>query len=212
MLAPLLGGTEITAINLDGRNRVVVTFRTELTGRVYQLYAGRRWIGVTPTVEHRSVAGVFLPSLWPEPLQLVAVDPADRFTHYGQQLSERPYNRHRVTCEAPADEDFDRIEICRADERDGDVNDDVVIAATKVVPGASTYSLDLPPITRRGHWAHNAWSADNLPAAGNRTEFAAFEIAAAVYPRDLNASSGRRFTVTSGESPGELQFAVSYPP
>lgn len=207
-LPTLLGGATFLSANAVGRNRVSVTFSTGYTDRLWQLYVGRRWIGVTDRVTDWRVSGVVIPTPWPEPLSLVGVDPVHRLTDFGSKLHDRPYNRRRIEFSVSSTVDFDRVEVTRSSDAGEDVDETNIVAALQIVPTSTRYRLDLPQLTRRGEWEHHLWSVDARPTAGNRTHFASTTIPAAVYPRDFLGSS--RFEVAS-VSGGTIAFAVDYP-
>lgn len=207
-LPTLLAGATILTADAVGRNRVAVTFRTSYADRLWQLYVGRRWIGTTNSTTDRRVSGVVIPSIWPEPISLVGVDPINRITDFGQALHDKPYNRRRLSFSVASTTDFDRVDVTRSIDAGEDVDEAEVVASIKIIPTSTRYVMDLPQLTRRGEWEHHLWSVDSKPTSGNRTHFATTTIPAAVYPRDFIGE--QRFEVASIAS-RVVSLRVEYP-
>ncbi|MEQ8636915.1 hypothetical protein [Gimesia maris] len=94
---PYLGGFQIESARWLDSHSVAVRFTSTYTDKLYQLYAGRQLIGATGNYDDRLVIGTTFQSLYPQVLQLMAVDGDEVTTDNGSLLPERPYNRAKIS-------------------------------------------------------------------------------------------------------------------
>jgi hypothetical protein len=206
-----LGGFDITDIFWAGRNAVGVVFDHggNYTAQLFQLYAGRRLIGVTDDVSQTLVIGQ-VPAGSACPLGIVAVDIVERLSDFGSNLDLRPWNVYRLGWEAPADPspDLHHFDIV-AGRNPGDDYDATNIVARVPATGAPSYSYVLPPFPARGDWSLAVIARDDAQPDGNAGSISQVTIPTIIYPWDfVPQSDGRRFLPTIAD--GELSIAFTY--
>lgn len=163
---PYLGGYRLIAARWTGTNAIAVRFESSNAGFHHQLYAGRTMIGVTSHPSDREIVGQLVQSEWPQLLQLVAVESANRTTNYGDTLPERPYNCAGITvsCDSlPAD--AARLQITAGTEPGGTV-DDANVLGNIILEGDGTYSYLTSPMPGNGAWAFEVTPFDSHGNAG----------------------------------------------
>lgn len=204
-----MGGLQITDAKWVGQHSLQVSFVTNLVGRFFQLYAGRRLVGVTATTSTRRVIGQVMPSLIPAPMTLLAVTPDDRQTNFGPKLPPRPWNHYQLnwsTSSYPTDARF--FDLTAATAAGGEVDDTNLIARIEYV-GDIAYNFDLPELVSGGLWTYRLTPRDDALPRGNAGTPAEVEIAALVYPKDLKLRpDGNRFTASVEE--GVLTCSFTY--
>ena len=205
-----MGGLQVTDLNWVGQHTLEVRFVTNLLNRFYQLYAGRRLVGVTDSTTTRRIRGQVMPTDVPAPMTVLAVTPDDRLTDFGPQLPSRPWNRYRLDWSAtsyPADSRF--FDLASSPAAGEDVDAANVLARIEYV-GDVAYSFDLPELTTGGLWKYRLTPRDNALPLGNAGTAAEVEIAALVYPADLVLrSDGNRFAAAVASATVNISF--TYP-
>lgn len=204
-----MGGLQITDAKWIGQHSLQISFASNLVNRYFQLYAGRRLVGVTETTRARRIIGQVMPTLIPAPMTVLAVTPDDRLTDYGPQLPPRPWNRYRLdwsTSAYPSDAKF--FDLAASTVAGGAVDSANLIARIEYV-GDIAYSFDLPELTSGGLWTYRLTPRDDALPLGNPGTPEEVEIAALVYPKDLALrSDGNRFT--AAVEAGVLTCEFSY--
>ena len=193
---PSLGGLRMLDAVYTSPTAIRVTFETTYDDQLYQLYAGRMLIGSTGDLDERAITGQLVPSFYPQHLTIVAVDPAERFTDYGDDLPKRPYNRVRLrftTSGSPSDIKF--LDIEAAEEPDG-----AVVSGNRI--GRLLFDTDrqyeflTDPLPGTGNWAFEVFARDDKPADGNAGASLALDTDVLAYPPDVElAGDGTRFSV-----------------
>lgn len=220
---PLLGGFRITGVGWAGRNAIYVDFVTPHTGQFFQLYVNRRLAGVTASIHERRVdAQVWDAHLSAAPINLMRVDPAERFTDFGHVLEREPWNRYALQFTIP-------------DGYDGDTHHFQILGASQpnTVPteeiaqvpyvGPRTYTVDLPAIPTRPlpqpvdpnessrwqNWLYKVIPCDDAQPAGNRSHPTEITIPALIIPADLVLRpDGNRFGVALSANQLTIQYSV----
>ena len=193
---PFLGGLRMLDAAYTSPTAIRVTFSTTYTDQLYQLYAGRLLIGSTGDLSERAITGQLVPSLYPQHLTIVAVDPAERFTDYGDDLPKRPYNRVRLrftTSGSPSDIEF--LDVVGATVPDGAVDPDNLIERV-LFDIDRQYEVLTPALPGTGNWAFEVFARDDKPADGNAGASLALDTDVLAYPPDVElAGDGTRFSV-----------------
>ena len=207
-----LGGLAITRAEWLGTTALRVEFSTVDTGQLFQLYAGRKRIGVTSDVSERAVIGQLQPSLYPQHLTLVAVDPADKETDYGDELPKRPYNCVRLTFTIsgwPSDAAF--VDVVGSTEPGGAVDQDNLLVR-QPYDTDRVYTATTPALPGSGDWDFEVTGRDNRPSGGN--EGPALELSANIlaHPPDvaLNESDGSRLSVSVAGGVATIGFTPQF--
>lgn len=205
-----MGGLQLTAMQWTGPHTLEVKFVTNLVDRFFQLYAGRRLVGVTESMTARRVRGQVMPTRISAPMTVLAVTPPDRLTDFGPLLPPRPWNRYLLDWNAedfPADSRF--FDLTSSPAADQEIDDSRVLARIEYV-GDVSYSFDLPELTSGGLWKYRLTPRDNALPLGNAGTVATVEIAALVYPVDLlRNAAGERFTAEV--EAGVVNLSFVYP-
>lgn len=210
MTAPYLGGLEITHAAMIGPGLVRVEFASTYSSDYhYQLYCGRSLVGVTQSPAERAVSGGIIPSLYPEHITVLAVDPASRLTDYGSDLPDRPYNRVKLTVDTtgfPADTKL--LEVTGSTEPGGAV-DTSNILATLPFDAAGVKSVITDPLSGSGTWSFEVAGRDNTAPDGNRGDPLELTAEILAYPPDLALQAdGYRFSVESDGTDLTISFAA----
>jgi len=208
--APFTHGFEITGVDALSDSSIRVRFTSVYDDAyLYQLYVGRTLVGVTDGPLDRSVIGQYFPGTYPETIQLLAVDPSDRTTDYGEDLPDRPYNRVKITYStASMTADTELVEVSSGTEPEGAVDEDNIIA-TDFYPGSGTFSLVTDPLGPGGTWNFEVAGRDGTEPEGNRGT--ALELSATIkaHPPDLEPDvNGDRFTVEAVAGTLTLSYAL----
>lgn len=208
---PLLGGFRIVSVEWATSNAIRVRFTTSYGSTyLYQLYAGRCLIGVTQSPLNRAIVGQLLPSDYPVPLQLVAVDRANILVDYGARLPPRPYNRVMISFDAsgfPADSKW--VDVTSSTAPGGAVDDDNLIAREEY-DGDRSYTVLSEPLGGSGLWSFEAFGRDNKLTGGNKGAVLELSQTILAHPPDVVAdANGKRLTGTVAA--GALSVDFTYP-
>lgn len=191
-----LGGLRILDATYLSPLALQVTFESVYTDKLYQLYAGRLRIGATGDLSERAVVGQLQPSLYPQHITIVAVDPADRLTDLGDDLPKRPYNRVRLrftTSGSASDTKF--FDVTGSTEPGGAVDDANLIDRIPFDIDRQ-YEVLTPPLPGSGEWDFEVFGRDDKPANGNAGTALALSAAVLAYPPDVAlGDDGTRFNV-----------------
>ncbi len=211
-VAPFTHGMEITSAELLSNSSLIVRFTSAYDDAyLYQLYVGRTLVGVSNGVLDRNVIGIFFPSEYPETIQLLAVDPSDRTTDFGDDLPDRPYNRVKITYNtASMTIDTEWIEVSSGTEPEGAVNVANVIASD-FYRGTGTFGIITDPLGPGGEWNFEIAGRDGTAPDGNRGT--ALELSATIkaHPPDVIADeNGDRFSVAANAGTLTIGFALAF--
>lgn len=211
MPAPYLGGLAITGAEWVGPSALSISFSTTWgNDYFYQLYAGRSLIGATSSRTQRKVVGQLVPTDWPQYLQLLAVDPADRDTDFGDDLPPRPYNRAKIQFQAtswPADSKS--IEVRAGTEPGGDVDPENIVGRA-VFNGNRPYAVLTEPLEGSGSWNLEVVGRDNRLLGGNEGESLPAEVEVLATPPDvaLDPTTLRRFSANLASGVATILFTL----
>jgi hypothetical protein len=211
MPAPYLGGFRILSVNWIGLTAIELAFQaTEYSDKLFQLYAGRRLIGVTEAVTDRIVRGAVPPGPRATPLSLIVVDKADRLVDYGDLLGWKPYNLYCVRWQAPAViGDLSHFDVVMSNNAGEAYDATNIVGRVEYNSQISTYTFELPSIATSGNWQVAVIPRDDAEPSGNAGTIDTVTIAAVVYPLDLALDeNGQRFTVAA--TAGELTASFAY--
>lgn len=209
-MSAYLGGFDITNIRWGGTHAIIVTVSTDYTDRYFQLYAGRRLIGITNAPAERDVIGQLARAHCPHPLTVVMVSGEDRLTDFGAQLPKRPFNQFHVSWTAetyPADATWFEITACT--EADGAIDPTNVITRIAYI-GDGDYEFTLPPINAPGTWSYRITPRDDAVTEGNATEYTDISADALPYPPDVATVDGQRLTATIDAGVLTVTFAFNW--
>lgn len=205
-----LGGMQISPpVRWVSSTAIAVRFTSTYGAtRFHQLYAGRQLIGVTSSRSSRRIIGQLKPSTYPQPLQLAAVDPADRLTDFGSTLPRsRAYNRVRMqiaTSSYPADAKF--IDVTAGTEPGGAVDSSNRIGRI-LFDTDRTYVFITEPLGPGGTWNFEAAGVDDKLLNGNTGAALALSQAIETAPPDVGtASDGNRLTVSIASQQATIGF------
>lgn len=208
-MTAFLGGFEITAVRRVGLAAVRVDVATDYTNRLFQLYAGRKLIGVSSTAGVTFVVGQLQLAHCPHALTVVMVTDADRLTDFGSQLPPRPFNQFQISWQAdsfPADAKW--FELAAATAVDGEVDPDNIIARVAYL-GDGDYQFTLPPVDEPGAWQYRITPRDDAFPAGNAGTPVTIEKEIYPYPPDVAVdAAGTRLTASVDD--GVLTVSFEY--
>lgn len=209
---PSLGGLRILTAAYNGDTSIRVTFETTYADQLYQLYAGRLLIGATGDLSERSIVGQLVPSLYPQHLAIVAVDPAQRLTDYGDDLPKRPYNRVRIrftTSGSASDIKF--LDVVGSEVPNGVVVADNLIERV-LFDTDRQYEVLTPPLPGTGNWDFEVFSRDDKPSDGNTGAALALTADVLAYPPDvaLSEATGARLTVSVAAGVATIGFTPQF--
>lgn len=195
MTAPYAGGHTILSAHWVGPRALKVRFSTTYgTTYHHQVYSGRTLAGVTAATGERSVIAQVVPSLSPQPLQLLAVAAGNRTTDYGADLPIRPYNRARLRFSTSGWTDAKYIDVTRGSVAGGAVSSANLVRRV-LFDTNRIYTVVTDPLQESGTWNFEAVGKDVI---GNEGDSLALSTTLLVYPPDiaLNSSTGNRLTAT----------------
>lgn len=204
----LLGGTRILDAAWLSAQGIAVRFTSSFAAdRFYQLYAGRSLIGVTASPSEREIRGVLVPSIWPQPIQIVAVTPDGRTTDFGSTLPPRPYNRVKLGWTTTGWEgDVRKIDVAAGTEPDGAVDPDNVLERL-LFDEDRTYALITPPLAGSGEWNFEIAGRDGTEPLGNRGDpLEASQFINAHPPDVVLQRDGSRLEVTVASQIATVEF------
>lgn len=203
MAAPYMGGFRMTKLRWLGRHTLAVQFSSSYGSTYqYQLYAGRCLIGVTRSVNQRTIIGHLRPSDYPQPLTMLAVGVKNVETDYGANLPVRPYNRVELkftTSSWPADAKF--IDITAGTVPSGAV-DSTNLLKRLFFDKDRQYTVNSDPMGPGGNWNFEAAGRDDKQPSGNvGTALAMTHNDLLVHPKDvqLDANGDRLVVAISGQ-------------
>jgi hypothetical protein len=152
---------------------------------------------VTDLLSDREISVVCEQQEVPEEITLLAVDPAEQFTDYGEDLPPRPYARVKLSITTTGWATSTRyIEITAGTEPSGAVDTGNVLVLTPFT-GNGTYAILTPPFNECGTWNLEAAGRDGTIPDGNRGTALALSEDLIVYPGDVVATEfGPRLTAT----------------
>lgn len=214
-IMPVLGGFKITNVGWAGRSSVFVDLDAgDYTDKLFQLYVNRKLVGVTNVPSQRRVIGqVWDAHLSAAPLSVMAVDPIDRMTDFGDVLEEKPWNRYRLTWTVPEGYAVDchHFDVLKASAPNTDPTE--VIAKVQY-SGPRDYSLDLPAIPTnhppRADWRYAVVPRDDATTEGNAGTSTIQTVPALIYPADLLLQAdGNRFGLSLDAGVLTASFALA---
>lgn len=207
MPAPYLGGMRITSFEWLSSHTIAVRINSSYgASYFYQLYAGRKLIGVSGAQLARRIVGSLQPAAWPEHITVVAVDTANRRTDYGDDLPLRPYNRVRfrfTTAGWPTDSK--RIEL-RAGTTPGGAVDATNVVGKEPFDTDRDYTIDTPPLSGSGTWNLEVVGIDDRPADGNSGTALAASQAVLAHPPDVQLVNNARLSVAIASQQVTVSF------
>lgn len=208
---PSLGGLRMLDAFYTSPLAIRVTFETTYDDQLYQLYAGRLLIGATGDLAERAITGQLVPSLYPQHLCIVAVDPEDRLIPLGDDLPKRPYNRVRIrfTTSASAT-DIKFLDVVGSTEPDGAVDPDNLIERV-IFDIDREYEVLTPPLPGTGNWDFEIFARDDKPADGNTGASLALSEDVLAYPPDVELQpDGSRLTVSVDTGVATIGFTPQF--
>jgi len=155
---PYLGGFVIDSARWIDSHSVAVRFTSTYTDKLYQLYAGRQLIGVTGNYDDRIVIGTTFQSLYPQVLQLMAVNGDEATTDNGSLLPDRPYNRAKISVTTSGWSGAKYIDVTAGTTAGGAVSDsnriyreffdtnrtyEMIVPETDTFKGSGTWNLEV---------------------------------------------------------------------
>lgn len=203
---PQLGQCEITAARWIGAFDLAVAFVSNHPSKLIQLYVGRTLSGVSESPGDGQIVAIVQPSLYPQHLTLLAVDPADKQTDFGADLPPRPFNRVKIgfsTSGWPADAKLILL-------TSGSVPDEAPQADQELlripVDIPRTYTVVSPPMPGTGDWQFRLTGQDAVGNAGDHEEFTQHVYA---HPPDVAFNDdGTRFAAQAVGGVLNVQFAL----
>jgi hypothetical protein len=204
---PFLGGLRFTALEWLGVHALQVDFACEHADLCVQLYAGRSLIGHTTAAADRRLVAHLVPSDWPPPLQLLAVDPADVLADHSHLLPLRPYNRVRLDWTSSGmPSDTRLLEIAAGTAPGGAVDTDNVLDRVRYDRDRA-YVWRSRPLAGSGTWHFEVAARDDRPGDGNRGSALALSATVLSMPPDVRLdASGRRLVVAVAAQTATVTF------
>jgi len=206
---PYLGGLEIVSVSWIDTHSIAVRISTTYTDKLYQLYAGRSLVGVTSGYSDTVIIGTVVPALWPEHLQVLAVNSDEINNDYGSALPDRPYNRAKVTATVAGWTDAKYLDVTAGTTVGGAVSDSNLIyreffdtnrVYEMIVPAVGTFEGS-------GTWNLEAVGRDDKETGGNLGTPQALSVDVLSHPPDVPLQSdGTRFTVSIDSSVATFNF------
>lgn len=205
-----LGGHTYVGVGWDGPQAVRVDFVSDyLTGWHWQLYAGRKLIGVTSLPTARRVVGQLLVDDAPAQLLLLRVAAASRLTDFGQVIPAEAFHRYAIEFTVSgAQPDTHHFDITGSTAAGGSVDDTNLIARVEY-RGDMVYRQPLPALATGGAWTFRVTPRDDALPLGNAGTPTDVTITAELPPADLALlDDGNRFTLAVDA--GDLVAAFTY--
>lgn len=196
--APFNEGLRILRVAGLSATSLIVTFDSAYgSDYFYQVYLGRTLAGVSPGVNSRAVIAQFVPSLYPEEIQILAVDPADRLTDFGALLPDRPYSRVKLRWSTTGfDPSTKLIEITAGTEPEGAVNLENRLD-TEIYRGEGEYEFITDPLGPGGEWNFEVAGRDGTLPEGNRGEPLELSATITAHPPDVQGDGEERFSLSA---------------
>lgn len=194
MTAPYAGGHKLLSARWVGPRALMVRFTSTYGSTYYhQVYAGRTLAGVTNAASARQVVAQVEPSLYPQPLQLLAVSGGNEATDYGSMLPIRPYNKARLRFSTSGWTDAKYIDITRGSTAGGAVSSSNLVRRI-LFDTNRTYVVVSGPLPGSGQWNFEAVGKDTT---GNTGTELAMSVTTLTMPPDVTQdSSGNRLSVS----------------
>ena len=194
MTAPYAGGHKLLSARWVGPRALMVRFSSSYGSTYYhQVYAGRTLAGVTGSPTSRKVVAQVEPSLYPQPLQLLAVTGGNQATNYGSTLPIRPYNKARLRFSTSGWTDAKYIDITRGSTAGGEVSSANLVRRI-LFDTNRTYVVVSGPLPGSGQWNFEAVGKD---VTGNTGDELAMSVTTLTMPPDVTQdSSGNRLSVS----------------
>jgi hypothetical protein len=189
-----LGGFVITAQAWEGPQslRIILSSTYDDTYR-YQLYVNRVLTAVTQSTTDRDLLATVFPALWPQEIQLVAVDPTDVGTDYGAQLPPRPYNQVKMQITPSGWTDARLLEITGGTTPGGAVDASNLLGRI-LFDLNREYDFITDPLAGSGAWNFKVAGVDETAPFGNRGTPATATVTILAHPPDvLYQPDGTRF-------------------
>lgn len=180
-----LGEFRISAIEWSGRHALTVEVESPHVDRYWQMYAGRRLVGVSTYLGQKRVIGQVMPTHCATPITIVMVDTVDRATDFGNSLPRRPWNRFRFGWSASAFPADSRWFAISASPAAGEAVDYSTFLARVAYVGNGAYGFDLPAVNECGQWLYGVTPFDDAVPNGNAGTPAELAVDALVYPPDI---------------------------
>lgn len=198
MTAPYCGGHAITKILEEGPQTIRVLFTSTYgTDYLHQLYVNRSFVGVTDTTSDREIIATAVIADWPQEVQILAVDPGERFTDYGTDLPPRPYNQVKLSITTSGWTDAEMIEVT-AGAAAGDAVDSENVIGRVLFDSNGAFTFISEP--REGSGEHNFEIAgvDGTEPFGNRGTAEQVSVSIWAHPPDVEyQDDGTRFLVSA---------------
>lgn len=206
---PYLGGFQIESARWLDSHSVAVRFTSTYTDKLYQLYAGRQLIGVTANYGDRIVIGTTFQSLYPQILQVMAVDGDEVTTDNGNLLPERPYNRAKISATTSGWSGAKYIDVTAGTTAGGAVVDTNRIHR-EFFDTNRTYEMIVPETDTfhgSGTWNLEVIGRDDTEPSGNLGTAKALTVAILSPPPDVQLQAdGSRLTVASESGTATITF------
>ena len=203
---PHLGNCQITDARWIGPFDLRVAFSSQHSTKLHQLYVGRSLAAVTQSPGSGEMVALVQPSLYPQQLTLLAVDPADKTTDFGADLPPRAFNRVKVgfsTAGWPSDA---KLIVLTAGLTPGAAVDPTNELLRIEHDTPRTYSVLTPPLSGTGDWQMELAGED---AIGNVGTAEGFEQHVYAHPPDVSfQDDGTRFTAEAVGGVLNVQFAI----
>lgn len=208
MAAPYLGGHEITGAWWLGSHSLNVEFTTTYASDYqYQVYVNRILSGTTNTEDDRSILVTIQPSVWPQEITLLAVDPSEVLTDYGSILPPRPYNQARLTITTSGWTDAEYIETTAGTVPGGAVSSSNVIRRVLFGDNSTAYTIITDPLPGSGTWNFKVAGRDGTEPDGNRGPETAVSVVILAHPPDFTPQDdGNRFSLAATGGNLEIGF------
>lgn len=204
MTAPYAGGHKLLSARWVGPRALMVRFSSTYgSSYYYQIYTGRTLAGVTSSPSARKVVAQVEPSLYPQPLQLLAVTGGNQATDYGSTLPVRPYNKARLRFSTSGWSDAKYIDITRGSTAGGAVSSSNLVRRI-LFDTNRTYAVISGPLPGSGQWNFEAVGKD---ATGNTGDELAMSVTTLTMPPDVTQdSSGNRLAVSIAAQTATISY------
>lgn len=183
-----LGGFKLLSFAWLDSHSLRIRFDSTYTDKLYQLYAGRTLIGRTVSLADRAVIATLQPSLWPEHIQLVAVDLDEIDNDYGAALPGRPYNRAMITTTVEGWDDAKYLDVIAGNVPGGAVDPENRIYR-ELFDTNREYTFITPTFHGSGLWNLEVLGRDDKLNEGNPGTSKALTVDVLSHPPDVQLRS-----------------------
>lgn len=207
---PFLGGLKLKSAVWRDSHSLRVRFGSTYTTMLYQLYAGRSLIGKTESFNSRAIDGTLQSSLWPEHIQLLAVETDQINTDYGDQLPDRPYNRAKLSVTVAGWDDAKYIDVVSG-LIPGGVVDPSNRIHRELFDENREYTFITPTFHGTGNWNLEVLGRDDKQLEGNPGTSQSLNVDILSHPPDVQQrSDGTRLgvSVTGGVATVDFTEAI----